>query len=321
MSKSRIIPFSALMTLAAIAALGAGKPAKTPTLPKEWRDYYDLSLYAAAPTIKELAAKTHPAIMTTHDEPFFVWIEPHKGAFAFTVGEANKLPSGEWCILSGDAPLCGFDHFPRTKITRAVERTSTLTPINHIAAPASHPTHGTLYQVAIARREGCLQGEMRLFMLHSPAGEWRYVGHAFGPGGDDGGWTAVEKTTFTWTDNPKAPIRIVTTYHLNPPEAYGGPSTVLSRFSDTTLSGPIPAKRVHSHDYLLPRRGDTFSKLMVRLAEEETHSESAAENRAARKRLETAVLKLNPGVTPDHLPADKPLYIPDYEDMCRLCRS
>src|SRR6185436_9306253 len=107
----------------------SAEPAASPAVPEEWLDE-GFSLYMVAPTIKELAAKTHADDVTHQDQPFFIWIHPNKSTFSFTVAEANKLPNGQWCLLNGGNVSETMLHYPRTTITRAVERTPTLLPVS-----------------------------------------------------------------------------------------------------------------------------------------------------------------------------------------------
>ncbi len=102
-----------------------------------------------------------------------------------------------------------------------------------------------------------------------------------------------------------------------PPRVQCSGRRLLPRFSDTTLAGPLPAKPRDSGAYLLPQAGDTFSQLVARLALEEALTSTAA--RAARGRLAPAILKLNPGLTPDHILANVPLRLPDDDEFARLC--
>ncbi len=101
----------AWLCVLAFSASATAAPRTRPTVPPDWGDF---SLYAAGPTIRSLINQTKPTLVTTEDEPFFVWIHPYKAAFSFTVAQASRLPSGQWCLLSGGDGWDTMTHFPRT---------------------------------------------------------------------------------------------------------------------------------------------------------------------------------------------------------------
>lgn len=273
----------ALMVLGLTAA-ALGREKGDARLPEDWRDE-GFSLYAAAPTVKALAEKTRPTLVTDHEEPFFVWAEPHKGAFAFTVAEAKRLPSGEWCLLAGGDGTNTVMAYPRRRVTCAVEKPSTGSPSTYIAAPAKHRKHGTLYMLALARQEGCLQGETRIFMLRSPKGSWRYVGWGLGPNGECGYREQACGMSIEWTADEKAPLK-VTLLRKSEGEEYP------VRWTETVMSGTLPIRRCISHDYVMVGKGETLSAVVARLTGQSGKTGEAL--RQEQGRVRAALLRLNP---------------------------
>lgn len=317
---------SATMLAVAAMTVAAGGPQvkNFPKAPDGCRPAY------SADTLKALIDKARPTLLTNHDAPIFVWIQPHRdqpGCFVFTVAQAFRThqKAGPWMILDDPEGRCGsnFAVLPRTKISLAVDSVSTLTPFSHVATPATpetHKVHGALYQVAIHRREGCLQGEERLFLLHQPKNGWRFVGYGPGPGGDDGGWNEVTQTV-AWTNDPKAPVRIVFTTGYSPRQAEGE-RACLRQYTQAVLEGPIPAKpKEVAGPYLLVSPGDTFLGLMARLYKEHADERAPAAERS--RRLNTLIAEvrgLNPGLNVSRLRVGDHINIPTWERLLELCR-
>lgn len=145
------------------------------------------------------------------------------------------------------------------------------------------------------------------------------VGYAWGPCGDDGGCTAVAMSV-TWTDDPKAPVRMKLTYGSNPPQMMSNPSLDPRRYEDVVISGPLPARpRNLPGPYLLVHRGDTFAGLTSRLTDSQC-PEDAPDMEKARQTaaVRAAVRKLNPKLDLAHLRAGDRLIVPDEEKMFDL---